>query len=219
MSMFDSPTGRPHGRAAALHQGRPQQPAPQPSGRAAGIHQGRPAPVAAPQGRAAAVHSGRQVPSSDPYTKFGHLYPWVNETQAYQEMWRRSFRADQQTVYCENAAWLTNKGVLMLPNYKNRRDESDLNYYRLVTHEGVSYVRYHGQELRILGVVHTHPNGWNEALSPADEELAQTEKYPVFTIGPTFVYHGRVVAGNMRVTMAGTRDDLFTQAYSLYDYL
>lgn len=58
MSWFDSPTGRPQGRAAALHQGRAQQPTRQPTGRAAALHQGRPTPPPAPSGRAAALHNG-----------------------------------------------------------------------------------------------------------------------------------------------------------------
>ncbi|UYZ64939.1 hypothetical protein [Hymenobacter weizhouensis] len=65
MSLFDSPAGRPHGRAAALHQGRDQQPTRKPTGRAAALHQGRPAPPPAPSGRAAALHSGAQATGPD----------------------------------------------------------------------------------------------------------------------------------------------------------
>ena len=61
MSFFDPPTGRPQGRAAALHQGRAQQPTRQLTGRAAALHQGRPTPPPAPTGRTAALQSGRQA--------------------------------------------------------------------------------------------------------------------------------------------------------------
>jgi len=38
-------------------------------------------------------------------------------------MWKNSFNADG-TVFKENGAWITNRGILVLPNYKNKKSQN-----------------------------------------------------------------------------------------------
>jgi len=93
----------------------------------------------------------------------GKLYK--NENLAYGDMWNYSFDSDDfanKIAVVENAAFITNKGILVLPNKNNEHDASDIwgcglpicynlqnNYYQ---------VKYDNSWLTIYATIHTHPN-------------------------------------------------------------
>lgn len=151
----------------------------------------------------------------------GVLYP--NETKAYNYMWNNSFRKGE--VWRENFAWLTDKGVLVLPTTSNTSSSSDAWILKTKQVKGQWYVQYNDSWLKITGSVHTHPNGLFQSYSDGDLGLLKTlSTMPHFTIGTKEVWGSTYQfskSGNMDNTiqiMMGTQNEVLRGA-SLIKYI
>ncbi|MBL0745362.1 DUF6443 domain-containing protein [Chryseolinea lacunae] len=116
----------------------------------------------------------------------GILYS-KNETKAYKDIWKDSFDS-KGNVTRENHAWITDKGVLVLPTYNNTYNKSDFTVLPTKQMDGKWYVEYKNDWLRILGSIHTHPNNWKSGMSNTDQYL--------FFKGPAFALdHQNLMVG------------------------
>jgi hypothetical protein len=123
----------------------------------------------------------------------GKLYS--NETDAYNFMWNNSFRDGK--AWKENFAWITKKGVLVLPITENsKNDESDFSVYQTKTTNGKFYVNYNNSWLQVLAAIHTHPNSANSGLSLGDINNSGQWGVPIFAIGIKRVLVGLGPEGN-----------------------
>ena len=91
---------------------------------------------------------------------------FANEGDAYRYMWNSSFDADGK-VQQEVAAFLTSKGVLVLPTEgtrtngeyaKNGPRISYNDFLPLSRKDGNLFVTFNDTKYQVLGQVHTHPN-------------------------------------------------------------
>ncbi|MFP4096731.1 MAG: hypothetical protein ACLFUB_19770, partial [Cyclobacteriaceae bacterium] len=117
-----------------------------------------------------------------------------NECEAIQELYYSSFNEDG-SPYKENSAWITEAGVILLPNIKNTSgysDNSALNV-RPIQNGGfeIEYPKNSGNWYEIYAHIHTHPNqyfndhrdarpgGANNSTNTADWNFAK--QYPGLT--------------------------------------
>ncbi|MES2063489.1 MAG: hypothetical protein V4456_16290 [Bacteroidota bacterium] len=125
-------------------------------------------------------------------------------------MWKNSFNADG-TVFKENAAWITNRGILVLPNDKNKNNLSFSNAYKITRGaSGKLFVNFNKVQLLILGHVHTHPNGWIDYPSNPNDYAMVTFMggKPIYTIGPNSVFSGTIINGINTPTLVGPTSEL-----------
>lgn len=86
------------------------------------------------------------------YRSDGSIY-YTQESAAYSRMVSQTSRTGNETM-----SVLTDKGVLMLPEYKNTAHSVDMNDYGYTSRNG-NIVDSYGKEHKTLGTVHTHPDG------------------------------------------------------------
>lgn len=79
------------------------------------------------------------------------------------KMWKASYAGNGQYVR-ENAAYMTNRGLLILPNEYATEHSTGFGYYNYRVMDGVAYVTYKGVDLVVRNLIHTHPDmsGKNE---------------------------------------------------------
>jgi hypothetical protein len=235
MSVFDSPIGRPQGRAAALHQGRAQQPTRPLTGRAAALHQGRPTLRPAPSEQAAALQQGitKQTSKHSVRLMAGKWYPYTQQAAALKYLWAQSLALRQ-----EHMAIITTDGLVVLPPagrnaagklFMNKIDETEYRPQQAGTVDfigGRVYIYHHQVRLRVVGTIHTHPNG-DRATNPAyyglwdDAYAEETNWGPVFAID----HYGLKAAGwlagrahqalNANKSVIATLDQLFQSNFDL----
>ncbi len=99
-----------------------------------------------------------------------------NENTAYNYIWNNSFSNGKFNV--ENAAWLTDKGVVALPTTGNTSNGASLTGAKEVGTSGKYTFNFAGSNLNIKGSIHTHPPGGVKT----DEWDIDASKY-----GPSFV--------------------------------
>ena len=114
---------------------------------------------------------------------------WANETKAYNYMWNNSFRDNK--AWREHGAWLTDKGVLVLPNYRNDLETARMDY--LPAKGG--YVTFKNKKYKILGAIHTHVLKTSDSGDKLSEEDGAAAYFnlngrPVMTIGYEGVHFG-----------------------------
>jgi len=111
-----------------------------------------------------------------------------SEKDAYNAMWKTS-KASGKEVF----GWLTNKGVLVLPNSGNDNSTGKTDAYDIYSYGGKRYLEYDdGTVLRVLGSVHTHPNGMDQSYSDLDIPfMKQYSDMPMFTLGTQEVWGSR----------------------------
>ena len=92
---------------------------------------------------------------SETYHHFagGVLFPDVS--YGLQVLWKASFK--KRNVYKENLAFFVAGGLLILPNKDNTTTSSSLNALPKRLRDGVLYVDFQGVEMKVLGIIHTHP--------------------------------------------------------------
>jgi hypothetical protein len=84
----------------------------------------------------------------------------TNECEALRELYNTSFNADG-SVWRENSAWITERGIILLPNEANSSRHSNNSHLDVRSANGgyeVEYPKGSGQWTKILAHVHTHPN-------------------------------------------------------------
>src|SRR5690606_25498617 len=114
------------------------------------------------------------------------MYGRANEADAYKFMWENSFRNGEQ--WKENFAWVTSKGVLVLPvTSKSTSRSSDFSVLPTRTSNGKFQVQYNGSWINVLAAMHTHPGNPN-MLSAEDLGAAVTWNIPVFAIQSNTVW-------------------------------
>jgi hypothetical protein len=171
----------------------------------------------------------------------GRLYK--NEATAYRKMWELATQKKYGYRGRETGAWLTDQGVLVLPNVGVKStanipsDETTTNYYQFGFKNGDQYVNYEGKKLFIYGSIHTHQmlDNHGRLLSyyglsggravSGDVEFAQqaTLGKPIFSIGADNSLHGFVWAdydnGKMKKSTGfwnnHTKDELLRGKFKL----
>ena len=140
----------------------------------------------------------------------GRLY--TNETKAYNKMWELATQPKYGNLGREVGAWLTDKGVLVLPNVGVKSaanipsDATTANFYQFGFKNGDQYITYESKKMFIYGSIHTHQaltkqgrlgdfyglSGGNGLFG--DIEFAQfgTIGKPVFAIGANNSLYGYV---------------------------
>jgi RHS repeat-associated protein len=143
---------------------------------------------------------------------------FTNEGDAYRYMWNSSFDADGK-VQQEVAAFLTSKGVLVLPTEgkrtngeyaKNGPRRSYNDFLPLSRKDGNIFVTFNGAKYQVLGQVHTHPNAQPfGSYEVASDLVTQTFLgVPVYMIRTDGFY-------NTRGTVLGTQLQFFNGTKSL----
>ncbi|GAB3250015.1 hypothetical protein GCM10027347_07500 [Larkinella harenae] len=122
--------------------------------------------------------------------KPGKLHKKANQCEVFKKMWEDSFK--DGVAHHENAALITNKGILWLPNFNNSQTQSRLDYYqyRREPNNTVS-VKFYNEWINVLGVIHTHPNGYSRGPSISkdpngqdDYVLVKAWNVPNFVLNP-----------------------------------
>jgi len=85
------------------------------------------------------------------------LFSIKDQNFAFNLLWEASCFGDSE--FLENNAFLTNMGVLILPNYNNTASKCSFNYLPVCGLNDNYFVTYNNQSLLILGTFHTHPGG------------------------------------------------------------
>jgi RHS repeat-associated protein len=143
---------------------------------------------------------------------------FTNEGDAYRYMWNSSFDADGK-VQQEVAAFLTSKGVLVLPTEgtrtngeyaKNGPRRSYNDFLPLSRKDGNIFVTFNGASYQVLGQVHTHPNAQPFGRYEVASDLV-TQSFlgvPVYMIRTNGFY-------NTSGTVLGTQQQFFNGTKSL----
>lgn len=141
------------------------------------------------------------------------LYSIANENKAYQFIWKSSLRDK-----VEYGAFLTDKGVLVLPSTNNEIRATDFSALPTRKVDGRWQVKYNDQWLNILAAIHTHPA--NEWPYGSDFEPARSGKGPSFIITSTDVWVAyRQSDGFEDAARVMTNKQLLYEKWSLYDNL
>lgn len=107
------------------------------------------------------------------------------EAQAYRDMWAATQAQDKETF-----AWLTTKGVVVLPiTHNSQQKQSDYSVLPIKKINGNLHVQFSGQWLLVVASVHTHPDNAN-MLSEGDIYMAAQWGVATFAIEPTNVWVG-----------------------------
>lgn len=133
-------------------------------------------------------------------------------------MWQHTLNPDG-TAYKEVTAYLTNFGVVVLPNANADHQRASFQYW----HNGrKTYYKLDDQVLNIYALVHTHPNGYHDSLTdPTDYDFTYARGLPDFVIGKNGTVQMGVAnpfTGNISLQI-GTTDNLFNGTLSLYKYI
>jgi len=114
-----------------------------------------------------------------------------------QELYYASFK-DDGSAFKENSAWITEAGMILLPNdgNTNRYSENDeLSIRQNSTTVQVEYPKGLGNWLDVYAHVHTHPNSYTNSCQDSrpgdgDKNFASTfgNKISYFIIGATCTY-------------------------------
>lgn len=122
------------------------------------------------------------------------MYGRANEADAYKFMWENSFRNGEQ--WKENFAWVTSKGVLVLPiTSKSTSRNSDFSVLPTRTTGGEFQVQYNGGWINVLAAIHTHPGDPN-MLSDVDLKATVDWGIPIFAIQSNTVWVGYGLLAN-----------------------
>ncbi|GAI98684.1 unnamed protein product, partial [marine sediment metagenome] len=116
--------------------------------------------------------TGQGNPSGQPVGGNSTEQFYSNSPDAYNYMWTNSFDA-KGNPRVEISAWKTDKGIIVMPYYKNGIDYSYNDYLKVRTIDGSRYVTYNDNQYLITGHVHTHPsyNNGNIGLSGGDYDM------------------------------------------------
>lgn len=71
-------------------------------------------------------------------------------------LWEASFKGG--SAYKENLGFFVNGGLLILPNKNNTCRAAVLSALQLMTDGGKLYVKFAGNFIEVLGIIHTHPD-------------------------------------------------------------
>jgi hypothetical protein len=71
-------------------------------------------------------------------------------------LWQASFKHGR--VYKENLGFFVEGGLLIFPNRHNTRHSSSFSELYTFAKDGKLFVAYNGSDLRVLGIIHTHPD-------------------------------------------------------------
>ena len=136
----------------------------------------------------------------------GNTGLYEDETLAYNVMIEQT-----QSTGVETAAWLTDKGVLMMPieypgEPPNTPTGSSNSYYKLSISGKTRYAHHLGSKYKITGQIHTHPSAVlpNHGLSRADLSIVDyLYGKNVYTIGRKFVHRGYIGGGKAQFGLYG----------------
>jgi len=98
--------------------------------------------------------SGPQIENSDWKRLESILFSVKDQLKAMNEIYYASYD-NLGNVTVENNAFITNKGILVLPNYLNTDGNCKWSYLPIYS----NFVTFLDQKLLILGSIHTHPGG------------------------------------------------------------
>jgi RHS repeat-associated protein len=118
---------------------------------------------------------------TEDYRKDGSIM-FSNEASGYARVWNNSQKTGK-----EEMGVITDKGVLVVPNYMNGVGGVDLNDYSYSTQNG-NVVDANGKEYNTVATVHTHPGGtgpsWQDFGGGADLKFAtySTPYKPVYVL-------------------------------------
>jgi len=125
-------------------------------------------------------------------------------------LWQASFR--NRKVYKENIGFFVEGGVLILPNKDNTQTASTISALPIVPANNKIYVEYYGQQMEVLGIVHTHPNpcGSQAPTSGSDFQFAYLGIHNyVIAVGDVYdAYKDR--KGRETFERIGSRNELAT---------
>jgi RHS repeat-associated protein len=98
--------------------------------------------------------SGPQIENNDWKRLESILFSVKDQLKAMNELYYASYD-NLGNITVENNAFITNKGILLLPNYLNTASNSKWSYLPIDNH----FVSFNNQKLVIFGTIHTHPGG------------------------------------------------------------
>ncbi len=75
-------------------------------------------------------------------------------------LWKASFK--KNNAYKENLGFFVPGGFLILPNMENTYNSAKLNALPIQLKEGYPFVLYKSTLLKVLGIIHTHPDLYAE---------------------------------------------------------
>ena len=127
----------------------------------------------------------------------------------------------------ENVSLITNKGILWLPYFNNSSSHGRLDYYKYrKDSDGKRSVLFNGQWLKVQGVIHTHPNGYQDGPSissygsPDDFSVVTYFSGPNFVINPKYqIYKGVFVNGVKTSTLIVNAINFDDCNYDIYTLL
>jgi RHS repeat-associated protein len=153
------------------------------------------------------------------YFKDGSAF-FKNETKAYQFMWNNSNVGQGMSKETENFAWITNKGVAVLPtngvkadgtSFKFGQDSGPTDVYKITGAGSSLTVDFHGELLHPIADIHTHPdNGFGSISyhSGSDVDMIKGTQVPGFVISTQKTYgmsvSGAFIDRGRPVTIANT---------------
>jgi RHS repeat-associated protein len=135
-------------------------------------------------------------------TRSGKMFK--DQTEAFKYMWEKSTgKTGGKDEDRENGAFITTKGVLVLPNVKNDATTTDFDVLKVRKNGSGqnTHVQFEGKWYSIKGIVHTHPHAgagkdkWG-VRAPSPEDFTQSKNLyrglPAFVISKveTFFYSG-----------------------------
>ncbi|HVK96576.1 MAG TPA: RHS repeat-associated core domain-containing protein, partial [Flavisolibacter sp.] len=112
---------------------------------------------------------GSQSGIEDPTTTTPKFFTFNEQANAFNYMWSHSFKDGMP--FKENLAYVTDNGILVLPNYKNGNRTSKLDVLPIKRDKNfqITHVQYKSKWSKIKGTIHTHPNGEWQHVSPEDQ--------------------------------------------------
>jgi len=121
------------------------------------------------------------------YRFVAELFSVSRNTEAFKTMWVASYPINGTQL--ENNAWLTSKGVLVLPNFNNTADKCSFDYLPYFEKGGRWYVTFDNENLQIIGTFHTHPGG-REFDYIDGWDIEKLRKFgPIFVLGDDHLYY------------------------------
>lgn len=77
-------------------------------------------------------------------------------------LWKASFK--KNNTYKENIGFFVPGGFLILPNRENTYNRGNLNAFPKQLKDGTLFVWYNNELLKVLGIIHTHPDIYSEPM-------------------------------------------------------
>lgn len=143
-----------------------------------------------------------------------------DQTEAYNYMWDNNYGNDG-TI--ENGGFITDAGVLVLPNDRNNSTTADLTRVTLkVTNSGKwSSVKFNGKWLPIKGSLHTHPNAnsiGTQMFSPEDELVAKQHlpNLPNYVLSKASTWYYMYQSGKIYYSNVGPTSSVLSGAIILF---